>query len=334
MKKINVLGDSIGSVERLNNDASCLIAVNSARVSFNKESTSFTTREEKPEGSDEGLLSYLAKHNHWTPFSHVRHTFLIPNGYVDERIWFNMDEELLAGVVYNRSKRGWKIRASFHSWVGLLNAQLFNPASDRYLVNFLISLNPECSKAYGLCKQEVHTQNRLVWLDPQEETDPRFIDVTLRLKMPIFIARQWFKHQVGFTRNEVSRRYVDAEPEVFVPEEWRKRPEGSVKQGSSSELVDPFPEEFRDCEECWQEGSLSHYPKNLNHYLLLKKVCPEQARMVLPQATYTEFWETASLHSYKRLIEQRTDPHAQLEIQHYANAVKELLEKDYDQFLN
>lgn len=60
--------------------------------------------------------------------------------------------------------------------------------------------------------------------------------VTLRIKMPIFVARQWFKHSVGFTRNEVSRRYVDSTPEFYVPKIWRKRAE-NVKQGSSDETV-------------------------------------------------------------------------------------------------
>lgn len=60
--------------------------------------------------------------------------------------------------------------------------------------------------------------------------------IQLRIKMPIFIARQWFKHMVGFTRNEVSRRYVDDAPEFYVPTEWRKRAE-NVKQGSSDETI-------------------------------------------------------------------------------------------------
>ena len=56
--------------------------------------------------------------------------------------------------------------------------------------------------------------------------------ITLRYTVPIIVARQEFKHIVGFTRNEVSRRYVDDEPEFYVPDVWRSRPEGSVKQGS------------------------------------------------------------------------------------------------------
>ena len=105
-----------------------LTVVNAARVSFSKESEVFTCRDEVEKGSDEGLISYLAKHNHWTPFSH-----------------------------------------------------------------------------------------------PQ---------ITMRETVPIFVARQRFKHMVGFTYNEVSRRYVDDTPEFFSPDVWRQRPDGSMKQGS------------------------------------------------------------------------------------------------------
>ena len=62
--------------------------------------------------------------------------------------------------------------------------------------------------------------------------------ITLRETVPIFVARQRFKHVVGFSYNEVSRRYVDDTPEFFMPKIWRSRPEGSVKQGSGSESVE------------------------------------------------------------------------------------------------
>lgn len=81
--------------------------------------------------------------------------------------------------------------------------------------------------------------------------------ITLRLTVPIFVARQDFKHQIGFTRNEVSRRYVDDTPEFFVPDEWRIRPEGSVKQGSGTgKLPQPdFQQGF--CIQCGVEVSQS-----------------------------------------------------------------------------
>lgn len=64
--------------------------------------------------------------------------------------------------------------------------------------------------------------------------------VSLRLKAPIFVARQLGKHQVGLVWNEVSRRYVDSEPEFYEPERWRMRAE-NVKQGSSDEALETLP---------------------------------------------------------------------------------------------
>lgn len=155
--------------------------------------------------------------------------------------------------------------------------------------------------------------------------------VSLRIKMPIFIARQWFKHQVGFARNEVSRRYVSDTPEFFLPTEWRGRAP-NVKQGSSNEIVDTL-RHFDPCTwESWQTEPMNlaalHNQASLQSYseLLDSGVCPEQARMVLPQSMYTEFIETGSLAAYARLCKLRLDPHAQLEVRQYAQVVSDLIE--------
>lgn len=141
--------------------------------------------------------------------------------------------------------------------------------------------------------------------------------VQLRIKMPIFVARQWFKHMIGFTRNEVSRRYVDDTPELYFPTEWRRRAE-NVKQGSSDETVDPnmigtmVGPVVRECVALYED-------------MLDCGVCPEQARMILPQSMYTEFYETGSLAAYARLAKLRLDPHAQKEVRQYAHAVSEIM---------
>lgn len=143
--------------------------------------------------------------------------------------------------------------------------------------------------------------------------------ITLRIKMPIFVARQWYKHQVGFTRNEVSRRYVDDTPEFYLPKEWRERA-ANVKQGSSDYVFqnsDVLSDTVRDT--VYASG-LSLYEK-----LIKVGVAPEQARMVLPQSMYTEFYETASLASYARLCGLRMDAHAQNETRQYAFAVSEIV---------
>ncbi len=138
-----------------------------------------------------------------------------------------------------------------------------------------------------------------------------------RIKTPFFVARQWFKHQVGFTRNEVSRRYVTSEPEFYLPGSWRERAE-NVKQGSGG-----------DCDPGVQSQAFQllgqKYQEALQAYetLLELGVCAEQARAVLPSGVMTEFVETGSLFGYARLVGLRTDPHAQGETRELAEMVAE-----------
>jgi thymidylate synthase (FAD) len=145
--------------------------------------------------------------------------------------------------------------------------------------------------------------------------------IRLRLKMPIFIAREWFRHSVGFARNEVSRRYVDTAPECWVPtpDQIRER-DPKLKQGSkSTPVIDA---------DIVHALMKTHTNMNIMVYedLLERGVAPEIARSVLPQSMYTEFIETGSLAAYARLYNLRTDPTAQREIQDYAQKLGELLE--------
>ena len=218
-----------------------LSVVNSARVSFSKESEwdwkSYDSEEEVPEGEvydwhyvasdnwqggypvkslkevDIKLINYLAKHNHWTPFSHVM--------------------------------------------------------------------------------------------------------ITMRETVPIFVARQRFKHMVGFTYNEVSRRYVDDQPEFYEPQLWRGAPE-NAKQGSS------------DKEIFWDDSGY-HYEKvvavakDAYKAMIEAGVAPEQARMVLPQSMYTSYYVTGSLAAWARAYKLRSDPHAQKEIQDLAQQWNDII---------
>lgn len=144
--------------------------------------------------------------------------------------------------------------------------------------------------------------------------------ITLREKVPIFVARQRFKHVVGFTYNEVSRRYVDDDPEFYVPSEWRSRPDGSIKQGSGEPLSPAEREYYHEyyyrvvkmAEECYAQ-------------MIADGVAPEQARMVLPQSMYTTYYVTGSLAAFARAYTQRIDSHAQVEIQYLAEKWNEII---------
>ena len=158
------------------------------------------------------------------------------------------------------------------------------------------------------------------YLAKHTHTSPFFHpQLRFRLKMPIFVAREWFRHTVGFSRNEVSRRYVDEAPEIWIPTEFRMR-DANLKQGSKEEPV----EDNSAVQELYKETV--EYIVATYDTMLEKKVAPEIARAILPQSMYTEFIETGSLAAYARLCGLRLDPHAQKEIQDYAQAVCSLLE--------
>ena len=146
--------------------------------------------------------------------------------------------------------------------------------------------------------------------------------ITLRENVPIFVARQRFKHVVGFTYNEVSRRYVDTPPEFYVPKEWRNRPEGSVKQGSGDKHIDS---------EFIAKDYQYHILEVLSYYdsLIKSGVAPEQARMVLPQSMMTSYYVTGSLAAFARAYKQRIDAHAQIEIQDLAKQWNEIISPLY-----
>lgn len=217
------------SAEYITHMGDDMMVVNSARVSFDKESEFITEWVDEngrthidPKGvmgpHDKRLIIYLAKHNHWTPFSH-----------------------------------------------------------------------------------------------PQ---------ITLRETVPIFVARQRFKHMVGFTYNEVSRRYVDDDPEFYIPDKWRSRPDGSVKQGSGGVLENSHTLKLYARQQ-------AHECKRLYQSFIDQGVAPEQARMILPQSMLTSYYVTGSLSAFARAYKQRIDSHSQKEIQILASKWGEIISQLY-----
>ncbi len=148
--------------------------------------------------------------------------------------------------------------------------------------------------------------------------------VTFHIKLPIFVARQWMKSNVGVVYNEVSRRYVDSHPDFYIPENWRERPQNGMKQGSG----EPFPDAAAEWAERMYEESISDSASKY-HLLIKGGVAPEMARMVLPLSTMTEIWMTSSLSAAHRICSLRLDPHAQWEIQQYAAAVDKIMSEQF-----
>ena len=145
--------------------------------------------------------------------------------------------------------------------------------------------------------------------------------ITARIRAPIFVARQLVKHKF-MPWNEVSRRYVDEEPEYFLPTTWRSRPENGIKQGSSEK-------DFTHLNTLgYIEDALELVHKA---YLeaINKGMAPEQARMILPQNMHTEWIWSGTLGAYADMLKLRLDPHAQYESRLVAEKLKEQIEPLY-----
>ena len=143
---------------------------------------------------------------------------------------------------------------------------------------------------------------------------------------PVFVARQLVKHQIGLTWNEVSRRYVDDKPDFYHPLIWRGKADDK-KQGSSDveidinppgptgpALVDVYKRAVSSCKWTYEQ-------------LLRRGVCPEQARIVLPQSMMTEWYWSGTLYAFARVCNLRCKPDAQVETQMVADRIDKLTEE-------
>lgn len=138
--------------------------------------------------------------------------------------------------------------------------------------------------------------------------------LSFRIKIPIFCARQMVKHKF-LPWNEVSRRYVDSEPEFYIPS-LRMRAE-NVKQGSSNELMDG----------CWGQAGNEHIQNMLSFYLAAidAGMAPEVARAYLPQNMMTEVIWSGTLGAFCDMLRLRLDPHAQYESRIVAKKILEIV---------
>lgn len=153
--------------------------------------------------------------------------------------------------------------------------------------------------------------------------------ISVRVKAPVFVARQLVKHKF-MPWNEVSRRYVKDEPEFYTPESWRKAAE-NVKQGSSKDetvnldIIDALTNE---------EGNCIYRPEEVNKAaletydtLLDLGVCAEEARMVLPQSMMTTWIWSGTLGAFCDMLVLRLDEHTQLETRLVAQQVAEIVKQ-------
>ena len=277
-----------------------LKVVNAARVSFGKQSLQFDP------DRDARLITYLARHNHWTPFGHCRTLALLPLDTLDE----------IQGQLINTG--GFEIAfPREHPEHAALACSLAHLRDFPSLCGAFASSCPASVKA-------LYPDFTTIEADDFEEAPfsiaPHLTPVTLHFKMPLAIYMQWDKSRVGFVTNMISRRYVDSPPDFHTPSTWRSRPEGNIKQGSGPNLEGDVKDHALQA-----FHSACMWTKARYHNLLMIDAAPEQARFVLPLSTYTEFWMTGSLRSWARLVSLRMGEHVQAETKAYAHATHTLL---------
>ncbi len=140
--------------------------------------------------------------------------------------------------------------------------------------------------------------------------------ITFHVKAPVFVARQLVKHEY-MPWNEISRRYVDDEPEFYVPDSWRGR-SADKKQGSEGVVYTNAEADFVDY------TALRVYKE-----LLEDGVAPEQARMVLPQSTMTEWYWSGTLGAFAKMCNLRCKEDTQYESRLVADQISEKLMELY-----
>jgi thymidylate synthase (FAD) len=141
--------------------------------------------------------------------------------------------------------------------------------------------------------------------------------ITLRMEAPIPIRVQCFKHKVGFVESEESRRYISTTPEVFTPPYFRFKAL-NVKQGSGDK------HEFSDY---WLSQYRLHVEAGVRLYeqMIANGICPEQARFILPQGCEVNWVWTGSLYAFANAYNQRSDSHAQKEVQDLFSQVDKII---------
>lgn len=337
-EKINVLDK--GFVTVIDEPDSDLKVVNAARVSFNKKSelrkycpacaedfpihdTHCEAHANSPVPLGEPILSerdaklihYLSRNKHWTVFGHTRALVKV-DLTINMMAWMcNTGGFAIKPLAETALSLDEPMCLLSFSLAHLLHKQMAPGYADAFKDICPVS----CEALKAGCFDGRSRVYRLDWSEWPEETP-----VTLHFKMPLAIAAQFKRSNVGLVYNEVSRRYVDDPPEIHVPAQWRSRPEGSIKQGSGA-AMDYQP---GACGSYWldngpksaEEVAIDEYERRLD-----QGVAPEQARFCLPVGTYTEFWATGSLQTWARVFCLRVDSHAQWEIQQYAHAINQIL---------
>jgi thymidylate synthase (FAD) len=298
------------------------IVCDAARVSFAKRASEFTPKQNAK------LRRYLfrprgGEASHWAPFAMPRICLALPfaearrSSYMARRssytVWVESEvldfltRANLAGFSWAPGMTYGAINGSLWAWYE--NLHYFPDEVQCSIVRTLRNLYPDCAEMFEWPALEKDFAG--YWeVDPAEEIaepgHPDLIYESVRVTAPIFVARQLVKHQRHLVWSEVSRRYVDDVPELYFPEKWHKRPDGSIKQGASAE-------EFYSGEDSLIAYATAVAEDQVRIYvgLIEQGLAPEEARILLPLNSMTQWIWTGSLSAFKRIMRERLASNAQ-----------------------
>ena len=184
--------------------------------------------------------------------------------------------------------------------------------------------------SFGKHKTELETKDKklIKYLIKHKHTSTlEHCFVTFRVKVPLFVRSQHHRHRT-WSYNEISRRYTDFDIQFYEPEAFRTQHKSNRQASNAEELIDPVIESWQyeasDCITMHHDASLK-----LFNELTEAGVCREQARGILPQNMYTEYYASANLNNILKFIDLRTHEGAQWEIQEMAKGMLKIIEKLY-----
>lgn len=367
---IDPLGDGISQVTLIDKMGDDLRVVDAARVSFNKQSEWEEAHDYDPKtgrpiyseyylgDKDVRLINYLARHNHWTPFSHVMFTFRIKMPIFVARQWYKHQVGFTRNEVSRRYVDDnlefyvpdrWRLRAenkkqgSSDEWVRYSNP---NPGHC-FMCGGQI---PEDSKRIKYCSKQCSTEANNTLTDPLRkiyshkksnakrkgvEFSIAFEEIHWPIKCPVlgfeidysFGNKGLKPNSPSFDRIDPNKGYIPGNVQIISNQA------NMMKSHAGAEDLVKFAE--------WvlltNKGYVPNYsrsPEGLvkesialyNHMVDDLNIAPEMARMVLPSNLFTEFYETASLAGYARLCGLRDQSDTQLETQKYAQAISSIIQ--------
>lgn len=287
-----------------------------ARASFNRRADQYTDEQ------NEGLQRYLVRSNppHFAPFCHVRLTLRLEHWMT---IYKKLDAYNKTGMIEVRQHDGVvDVSHSLWGWYILLRDKKVHFSIADSVIDHLQYIAPVASKVLELDKYRAKDMHESGYVQVHQSPLNYSQDfVTLRVTCPIVIARQMFKHQVGFIYSEASGRYIEYD-KIYKPTELHSKP-ASRKQGAGAPLG-------------VVRKALANAVMSVSHaisyasYIVLHKwlgVAIEEARYTMPLSTATTFVVTAGRADWDRVIEHRSKNDAQTDIRVLTELIEEELNK-------